>query len=220
MNNSLLSNASSWIPLDEPNGGKKKPAMYQTYQRITQEDINKYDTSNVSAFKPDSQTSENQERVQRIESILQKMNQVNDSSTELANYSPPALSIQDLSVPSLKEPLFDVAQTEGYQKDGQNLISSSNEGFSSSYGQGSSYGQTGSSYQRVYNTPVPYFEPPLPPIENSKLMEKLNYMIHLLEEQQHENTKYIWEEFLLYGLLGVFMIYLVDSFARAGKYIR
>jgi uncharacterized membrane protein YqjE len=31
---------------------------------------------------------------------------------------------------------------------------------------------------------------------------------------------YIWEEFLLYGLLGVFMIYLVDSFARAGKYIR
>jgi len=55
---------------------------------------------------------------------------------------------------------------------------------------------------------------------NDKLMEKINYLIHLLEEQQSEKTNYVTEEFLLYGFLGIFMIFIVDSFSRAGKYVR
>jgi len=41
-----------------------------------------------------------------------------------------------------------------------------------------------------------------------------------LEGQQHEKTENITEEFLLYTFLGVFVIFVVDSFARAGKYTR
>jgi hypothetical protein len=55
---------------------------------------------------------------------------------------------------------------------------------------------------------------------DDKLMEKLNYLIHLMEEQKMDKTNNIVEEFLLYGFLGIFIIYIVDSFARAGKYIR
>lgn len=55
---------------------------------------------------------------------------------------------------------------------------------------------------------------------DDKLMEKLNYMIHLLEEQQHEKTDNVMEEFILYTFLGVFVIFMSDSFARAGKYVR
>ena len=55
---------------------------------------------------------------------------------------------------------------------------------------------------------------------NDKLVEKLNYLIHLIEEQKHEPTQHVTEEFLLYTFLGVFIIYIVDSFSRAGKYIR
>jgi chemotaxis protein CheY-P-specific phosphatase CheC len=55
---------------------------------------------------------------------------------------------------------------------------------------------------------------------DDKMMEKINYMIHLMEEQQHEKTNNITEEFLLYTFLGVFVIYVLDSFARSGKYIR
>ena len=51
-------------------------------------------------------------------------------------------------------------------------------------------------------------------------MEKINYMIHLLEDQQHEKTANITEEFLLYTFMGVFVIFIVDSFSRAGKYTR
>jgi len=52
------------------------------------------------------------------------------------------------------------------------------------------------------------------------LLEKLNYMIHLLEEQKDEKTGHVMEEVILYSFLGVFIIFIVDSFARAGKYTR
>ena len=55
---------------------------------------------------------------------------------------------------------------------------------------------------------------------DDKIMEKINYMIHMLEEQQNEKTNSVTEEFILYTFLGVFMIFIVDSFARAGKYVR
>jgi len=52
------------------------------------------------------------------------------------------------------------------------------------------------------------------------LLEKLNYMIHLLEEQKEEKTGHVAEELILYSFLGVFVIFIVDSFARVGKYVR
>ena len=57
-------------------------------------------------------------------------------------------------------------------------------------------------------------------VPNDKLMEKINYMIYLLEQQQTEKTSNITEEFILYTFLGIFIIFVVDSFARTGRYIR
>ena len=58
--------------------------------------------------------------------------------------------------------------------------------------------------------------------ENSSdvLIDKLNYMIHLLEETQDEKTNNVTEEVILYSFLGIFVIFIVDSFARVGKYTR
>jgi hypothetical protein len=50
---------------------------------------------------------------------------------------------------------------------------------------------------------------------NQVLVEKLNYMINLLEDQQDERTNNVTEEVVLYSFLGVFIIFVVDSFARA-----
>jgi hypothetical protein len=85
-------------------------------------------------------------------------------------------------------------------------------------------------YKDIYNSPshigdYPYSKPSTVnssavPLINDKFTEKINYMIHLLEEQQKEPTKHITEEFILYTFLGIFVIYIVDSFARVGKYIR
>lgn len=55
---------------------------------------------------------------------------------------------------------------------------------------------------------------------NDILIAKLNYMIHLLEEKQDERTNNVTEEVVLYSFLGIFIIFIVDSFSRVGKYVR
>lgn len=55
---------------------------------------------------------------------------------------------------------------------------------------------------------------------DDRLMKKIHYMIHLLEEQRKEKTDNIMEEFILYTFLGIFIIYIADSFSRSGKYTR
>jgi hypothetical protein len=52
------------------------------------------------------------------------------------------------------------------------------------------------------------------------LLQKLNYMITLIEDQQDEKTNNVTEEVVLYSFLGIFIIFIADTFVRAGKYIR
>jgi hypothetical protein len=52
------------------------------------------------------------------------------------------------------------------------------------------------------------------------LMQKMNHIIQMLEDQQDEKTGSVTEELILYCFLGVFVIFVVDSFVRAGKYVR
>jgi len=42
----------------------------------------------------------------------------------------------------------------------------------------------------------------------------------MMEQQKNEKTSNITEEFILYTFLGIFIIYVIDSFARVGKYTR
>jgi hypothetical protein len=56
--------------------------------------------------------------------------------------------------------------------------------------------------------------------KDAQLLEKLNYMIHLLEEQKDERTGHVTEELILYIFLGVFVLFVLDSFFKTGKYSR
>jgi hypothetical protein len=99
-------------------------------------------------------------------------------------------------------------------------------------------------YQSMYNsTPhtLPYTPPSSNTIENQNtntiqhqntntnfattdvnkvLLNKLNYMINLLEQDQDEKTQSVMEEVILYCFLGVFIIFICDSFSKVGKYVR
>ena len=55
---------------------------------------------------------------------------------------------------------------------------------------------------------------------NSELLKKLDNILYLLEEQKEEQSHLITEELILYVFLGVFVIYVLDSFVRVGKYVR
>jgi hypothetical protein len=52
------------------------------------------------------------------------------------------------------------------------------------------------------------------------LLQKINYMISLLEDQKDEKTNNVTEEVVLYSFLGIFIIFIVDSFSKVGKYVR
>ena len=56
--------------------------------------------------------------------------------------------------------------------------------------------------------------------DQKELNEKISYMIKLLEDQKHEKTEGVFEDVILYSFLGIFMIFLVESFTKAGKYVR
>jgi|LauGreDrversion4_2_1035121.scaffolds.fasta_scaffold64360_3 hypothetical protein len=50
---------------------------------------------------------------------------------------------------------------------------------------------------------------------NTALIEKLNYIIHMLEEKKDEKTGHVIEELVLYCFLGIFIIFIVDTFMNA-----
>jgi hypothetical protein len=50
---------------------------------------------------------------------------------------------------------------------------------------------------------------------NAALIEKLNYIIHMLEEKKDEKTGHVIEELVLYCFLGIFIIFVVDTFTHA-----
>lgn len=192
---SLLTQASPFSSV-EGKKEKMKGSMTETFKRIENEQIN--NNKSLSHL----QTS-------KIEQMSLNTLPSNDGE-RLADFVVPRFNISPV------EPIL----TSG---NGQHNAKSTTQNIKTPV----SYNKTnGSSFSQSYNTTTPYYQgiantkPSPPGGQNNQLMEKLNYMIHLLEEQQKEPTQNILEEFALYGLLGIFMIYIVDSFAKVGKYTR
>ena len=74
-------------------------------------------------------------------------------------------------------------------------------------------------------TPVMEAPPEIPSgrsdrMVSSNLSDRINYMIQLLEEQKDEKTGRVTEEIILYVFLGIFVIFVLDSFVKTGKYSR
>ena len=55
---------------------------------------------------------------------------------------------------------------------------------------------------------------------NEDILKKLNYIISMFEEQKEIKTNQKNEEVILYSFLGIFVIYVLDSFVYIGKYSR
>ena len=75
-------------------------------------------------------------------------------------------------------------------------------------------------YYNNINEPVSYNNNTNSNYNNKELLSKLEYIIQLLEEQHNEKTNHIVEELILYLFLGIFIIFVLDSFSKATKYTR
>ena len=77
-------------------------------------------------------------------------------------------------------------------------------------------------YQQQY---IPYYNQSSDDLSpnganRDELLEKLHQIIYMLEEHKNNKNANSTEEIILYFFLGIFIIFIVDSFARVGKYVR
>jgi len=82
----------------------------------------------------------------------------------------------------------------------------------------------------AYATDMRFPPPPPPPTtpttnpsiaaHSGDTLKKLDYLIHMIEEQRDHKTGRVAEELVLYSFLGVFVIFTIDSFVKVGKYTR
>ena len=83
------------------------------------------------------------------------------------------------------------------------------------------YTQQKNPVNKPYYSTANYSQPIVPEFATQDvLLQKLNYMITLLEDQQDERTDNVTEEVVLYSFLGIFIIFIADTFVKAGKYVR
>lgn len=206
----LISSASPWIS-DEP-VKKRTSSIRKT--------IKKTHTTTLSDPPPyeadlEETISYNETRNTKVNQLLEKMTLLNidNDGDALANFTP-------LEYPTMDNEIQDSILPKDYniKRNHENTnFSSDNTGKTMN---------SSSDFNRVYDAPInrPYYaglsRDGQEVKSNNKIMDKLSYIVHLLEQQENEKTDNNLEEYILYILLGTFVIFVVDSFSRGGKYVR
>lgn len=203
---SLISTASEWKSDNQTR--KRVPTM----KRMTAK-IRPYDNTSSSdpvGYNDSELAGSTEEHSKTIQDMVSKLT-TNEEEDSLSDFNP-------IQPPELSEKKSEITNT---YMDSTNLMPKTIEKQQNDYLFQDSHLGNLSNYSQSYNNTVnnkPYYSQSIN--DNSKLMEKLNYMIHLLEQQQYEKTSNMTEEFILYVFLGVFVIFTIDSFNKAGKYVR
>ena len=158
----------------------------------------------------------------KIKSLLNSFEGMENDSTNLADFNPPPKpELTKVKNQSSDTPKTDINKTEQHP-----IIDDQNDNSVQPHDYSTLNNDVANKqyYQQYYNQYVPYYtqagNQQTVTNDKSQLLDKLNYMINLLEEQKEHKTDNITEELILYMFLGVFVIFVVDSFARAGKYTR
>jgi len=235
---SLVSSASIWTN-DDTNTKKRQSTMRKTVKlRPEQQSVGEVDyegeIEEIKKTQPatiDEHKESLEKRNNRVNELLDKMttSEKKQNNNKLGSFnpiSPPSLNVKKDNEDTVEDQLYAPPIVPSYlqamndRKNGGAYVANNRES------------NKLSNYQQSYDPPKELVRKPyyanmgigqtthIGGYGDNKLLEKINYMIHLLEEQGHEKTNHITEEFILYTFLGVFIIFVVDSFARSGKYTR
>ena len=217
---SLLSTASPWISSDS--NKKRIPSIRKTVKKMPSpiSEPEEFTSADYSDMMITDETQQN--RNTKVNDLLEKMTSINidNDGGSLANFVP-------LSYPTMDNKPDRSILPEQYSANGNRQFNpeSSNfvpENITKSV---NSFGDL----INIYDVPTeiakqPYYTSGMGIGKNNgsdnKMMDRLGYIVHMLEQQQNEKTSNVMEEYVLYILLGTFVIFIVDSFSRGGKYVR
>jgi hypothetical protein len=196
-----------------------------TYDANPAEEYNS-DTTKYNIMQPSTLDDGQDARSKKVNDLLNKITTTENAGSGLANFTPPPNPMVQVRGDPIIEPDEPIRQLPNplqfprpaFQNDTTQSRYLSRDPTQSSY----------SNYQNTYDATNVKYRPnlynkqgvPAPAGGGDKMLEKINYMIHMLENMEAEKTANITEEFILYAFLGVFIIFIVDSFSRGGKYIK
>jgi hypothetical protein len=170
-------------------------------------------SSNTSSSSAASASASSPSHTQKVVYKTTQMNSLNPNSS----YSSTLLEGMDSAMPPPSSPYFDkLMGTAGAPKKdphAQANVETKSAPFS-----------TNAYASQYYEQFVPYAESLAGQLSateggsksgtNAALIEKLNYIIHMLEDKKDEKTGHVIEELVLYCFLGVFIIFIVDTFTH------
>jgi|TARA_Y100000389_G_scaffold204160_1_gene255296 hypothetical protein len=214
---SLLTSASIWNNTSNTNN-KRISTLRKTIKNKS-DSVVPSSNGDFSVTTIEDMQNYNDNRDSKVSELLNKITSIDENNNSLGDFKPidpPSINIKKDIDDTRKEsdyipPKFDYTEASNAFKD-NNVMYNSNDTPKINI---SNYA---TSYEHPKNSNQPYYSKMS--INNDSLMDKINYMIHMMEEQQHEKTSNITEEFILYSFLGVFIIFVVDSFNRTAKYTR
>ena len=211
-------NSSPWI---DESPKKRIPSMRKTVRKVTETNSKLEplsDTFQVQEWDNDKlliqqEKANDGENDVEINNLLEKMSLLHSDNegSSLANFNPISYPDDD----SIEQKIL----PQDYNKWKNTTSTASNFGMDNT----NKSMHRPSDYSQAYETPVnkPYYSTTTTNDKGDKnISDTLSYIVHLLQEQQNEKTNNTMEEYVLYILLGTFVIFIVDSFSRGGKYIR
>jgi len=137
-----------------------------------------------------------------------KEGMTNIDNNSSSRFVPQPIQMEDMELQSLQSAFMNDSQVRDYYRKLAPNLDVLKEKINAKYPNSNSTNLSSSNYNYGVNE------------TNQILIDKLNYMINLLEEKKDERTNNVTEEVILYSFLGIFIIFVVDSFARVGKYVR
>lgn len=220
---SLLNTASPWKGC---NTQKRTPSIGKRRTQRSQQPLPEESASSLAADLEEQEDISDQLKMtmetndERSTTVNDMLNRITadpiDSGNGLADFRPVAPG--PAKSKSFMDNLADLLPKEGFESDTlrraaadaaqpNDITLDSLSSYTKSYESGGILGK-------------PYYSQKSANEPNGAIIQKLNNITNILEDLKLEKTSNITEELILYSFLGIFVIFVVDSFARVGKYHR
>ena len=177
---------------------------------------NNSNNNNLSSKKNQTYKNKNSQKIDKT--MLQQLyNSNNDDNYEMGDFVPVQQPMQNVNIQqqNLKSNMHYTESLDDDDVVDKSKIEMSKDNdiykqFINNYNNSTAKDFYNSNYSNNLNTST----------SNNDLIKRLDKILYLLEEDKNDQNHLITEELILYVFLGVFIIYVLDSFVKAGKYVR
>jgi len=200
---------------------------YSTIEQTNTTTINNESNLNIHEQRRKNKTIKNRSVYpssnDKVENMIKHLNlsSVEEEGNGLADFNPPSKPMSS----GVERTKNTISSVENFQSNGSEEMVDMDDENDDAEVTSEGFQEANGSYSKQYfEQHVPYYANASnmkdSASSNPEIMNKINYLVTLIENNNDEKVNSITEELVLYCFLGVFIIFIVDSFAKVGKYVR